>query len=565
MATIFSPASGIVWATCGVLATILALGVGVTVLFLVAIIIYRLFLHPLARVPGPRLASVSNIWHAYYARNGCMLELGKTLHRTYGPVVRVGPNEVWFNSKDAFKEIYSAGSGYEKSDFYLATALNKPALDWRLGLHFPDTLDLLSEFDIKRYRLQRRLIGPVYQTSNMKKFESAIDIVINNAIDHIKALKGAEVDLKEWMHIIAVECLGAVVLSWSPGYIKNKSDGGTSNQGYLGWKRKSVFGLFPIITTAAFFSKSAGRTFSNIWGVTFKTPKDFKPFFTPVYHKTSKRIGAALRKEKEVNTKPSKRKKKQDEQPVDLLTDLIQLHQIRPEFTEPYLRRMAITNFGAGHETMCSALTSVMAMIGSHPDVQAKVADEVLQCGTSDPPDYDTAIRLTYTQASIKEAQRLHPVIGMSLSRKVPAGAGMSVHGHHFLAGTAVGCNPVALHRNSEIFGSDADEFNPDRWLEVDTETRRAMDRYNLTWGGGARTCPGRHLAELVLYKVIPALVREFEVHVTIPPEEEVRYYFMAMLTGVKARFLPRKRWAAMRKSEDFGRDSGPELQRTEE
>ena len=65
-----------------------------------------------------------------------MSTLGRTLHEKYGPVVRVGPNEVWFNSRDAFKAIYSkpefntrirvseltmmagAGSGFEKSDFY---------------------------------------------------------------------------------------------------------------------------------------------------------------------------------------------------------------------------------------------------------------------------------------------------------------------------------------------------------------------------------------------------------------------------------------------------------------
>ena len=69
--------------------------------------VYRLCFHPLSGVPGPRLAGVSNIWHALHARNGRMLHLGKTLHEKYGPVVRVGPNEVWFDSKEAFKSIYS--------------------------------------------------------------------------------------------------------------------------------------------------------------------------------------------------------------------------------------------------------------------------------------------------------------------------------------------------------------------------------------------------------------------------------------------------------------------------
>jgi hypothetical protein len=162
----------------------------------------------------------------------------------------------------------------------VATALNKPTLDWQLNAHFSDTLDLLSEFDVKRYRLQRRLIGPAYLPSNIKKFEAAVDVVIQAAVSELRDLNGAEVDLKEWMHIIAVECLGAVVLTWSPGYIKNRSDGGTSTQSYLGWKRKSVFGLFPAVTKISFISKTFSRFFSNIWGVTFKTPKNFKPFFT---------------------------------------------------------------------------------------------------------------------------------------------------------------------------------------------------------------------------------------------------------------------------------------------
>jgi hypothetical protein len=131
-----------------------------------------------------------------------------------------------------------------------------------------------------RYRLQRRLIGTTYQTPNLKKFEGAIDDVIAKAIAQIKLMQGQEVDLKEWMHIIAVECLGATILSWSPGYIRDKSDGGTSTQGYLGWRRKSVLGLFPFAVVASLLSSDFNRAFSNLWGVTYPTPPKFKPFFT---------------------------------------------------------------------------------------------------------------------------------------------------------------------------------------------------------------------------------------------------------------------------------------------
>ena len=82
------------------------LAVAVAVLPLLTLIVYRLLFHPLARIPGPKLAALSNVWQAHHVRDGRSCELGKTLHLKYGPVVRVGPNEVWFNSEEAFKEIY---------------------------------------------------------------------------------------------------------------------------------------------------------------------------------------------------------------------------------------------------------------------------------------------------------------------------------------------------------------------------------------------------------------------------------------------------------------------------
>lgn len=74
---------------------------------LVARTLYRVKLHPLASVPGPRLAAVTSLWYIYHVRNGQMFNLAKTLHKRYGPAVRVRPNEVWFDSEEAFKVIYS--------------------------------------------------------------------------------------------------------------------------------------------------------------------------------------------------------------------------------------------------------------------------------------------------------------------------------------------------------------------------------------------------------------------------------------------------------------------------
>ncbi|KAF4450262.1 putative dityrosine transporter [Fusarium austroafricanum] len=425
----------------------------------------------------------------------------------------------------AFTLVGGNGSGYEKSDFYLATALSKPHIDWQLNPEFQDNLDLLSERDVRRYRLQRRLIGPVYQISNLIQYEAAIDDVLGRAIAKLKSLKGAQVELNEWMHIIAVEFLGAIILSWSPGMLKNGTDNGSGTHAYHGWRRKSVFGLFPTVAKLEFLHKSIGRLFSTVWGVNFQPPKDFRPFFPDVGKRVSRRVNAATKSKLNKDARQ------------DLLTDLIQLHKTKPEFTELYLRKMAVTNFGAGHETMASTLTSIFSLLGSHKDIQEQVSREIL--GINEPTEYFTAARLRETQSLIKEAKRLYPVISMSLPRKVPTD-GLHLHGYYFPAGTTVGCNPVALHRNPDIFGSDAGIFNPARWLNADPDTARTMERVSLSWGGGSRSCPGRHLAELVVFKAVPALVKEFRIEAVMPPEDESRSYFLSMLTGVKVRFIER-------------------------
>lgn len=159
--------------------------------------------------------------------------------------------------------------------------LSKPDLDWLLRPRLQDTLDLLSERDTKRYALQRRRLGPVYRASAVLKYEGAVDEVLHRAVAWIKALDGEEVDLKEWMHILAVECLGAVVLSWSPGLLAAGSDRGSGEMSYLAWRTKTVFGYFPLMARVNWAERGRwiGRLFAQAWGLRYRHGPNFRPFF----------------------------------------------------------------------------------------------------------------------------------------------------------------------------------------------------------------------------------------------------------------------------------------------
>lgn len=74
---------------------------------------------PLRKVPGPTVSLFTSWilkWHEFHANRTRYVH---QLHESYGPVVRIGPNEVSFVSTEAVKEIYSSGgSGYDKTEFY---------------------------------------------------------------------------------------------------------------------------------------------------------------------------------------------------------------------------------------------------------------------------------------------------------------------------------------------------------------------------------------------------------------------------------------------------------------
>jgi hypothetical protein len=83
------------------------------------VFVYRAFMGPLARIPGPTYSLFTDLWLMTKEFTSQRREYVHELHKHYGPVVRLGPNEVSFTSLEAVKEIYSSGgSGYDKTEFY---------------------------------------------------------------------------------------------------------------------------------------------------------------------------------------------------------------------------------------------------------------------------------------------------------------------------------------------------------------------------------------------------------------------------------------------------------------
>lgn len=80
----------------------------------------------------------------------------------------------------------------------------------------------------------------------------------------------------------------------------------------------------------------------------------------------------------------------------------------------------------------------------------------------------------------MKEALRMHPGVGFPLERIVPA-SGARLCGVDLPAGTIVGMNAWVVHEDTEIFGEDAKDFRPERWIESPPDQLRLMDKHFLS------------------------------------------------------------------------------------
>jgi cytochrome P450 len=120
---------------------------------------------------------------------------------------------------------------------------------------------------------------------------------------------------------------------------------------------------------------------------------------------------------------------------------------------------------------------------------------------------------LPYLSAVIDESLRTHPAAGLPLERITPAG-GIQLSDFFVPGGTNIGCSAWTLHLDKDLWGQDADEWRPERWLEASEGKKAEMKNSMFAFGAGSRTCIGKNISYLEMYKLVPAVLRSFDVGV---------------------------------------------------
>ncbi|KAL9107920.1 MAG: hypothetical protein Q9227_007242 [Pyrenula ochraceoflavens] len=433
------------------------------------------------------------------------------LHQRYGPIVRIGPNEVSFSSPTVAREVLQAGKGFHKTDFY---GVFPP----------PENPDIFTETREAVHAQKKRVASMPYSMKAMQSLtgyvEDTIDLLRRKVNDFAKNPE-KPMDLGDWLHYFAFDVLGEVAFSRKFGFLQAGYDleGAIKTIDDSQWYN-GIVGQVP------FFDRFLRR--NPLW--------QYVPFLST----KNALITRMARSEMEDRSKSGSVKTDR----MDLLGQLMKGHADKPDqFGEGDVFAVAHGAIFAGSDSTASTMQSFMHLVLKHPPVYRRLVTEITSAATSGSlspqVQFAEAQALPYFQACLKEAMRLRPAVGLNITRLVPPG-GATLSGRFFPAGTRVAVNGWVLHRDTSTFGSDAESFRPERWLpspsspppntdnqtsEKEEEARiREMDRHMFQFGGGSHLCIGKNLALLEMNKVLPTLLRDYRFQL-VSPDQEMKWH----------------------------------------
>lgn len=129
----------------------------------------------------------------YRIYSGDSHSVQRRLHEKYGPIIRIGPNEVVTTDPEALKKIYRNQGPLSKTDFY--TVWGAPNIS--------EQVDNFVQTDERKHSNYRRIVNPVYTLSNVLKSEAHINTVSALFLQRLDeyASRNEVMDLGHWLQL----------------------------------------------------------------------------------------------------------------------------------------------------------------------------------------------------------------------------------------------------------------------------------------------------------------------------------------------------------------------------
>ncbi|KAH7066123.1 cytochrome P450 [Paraphoma chrysanthemicola] len=471
--------------------SLLALAV-LPVVYFAIVATYRLFFHPLSKIPGPKLLAITSL--PKDIKNNILGTWYKdvaAIHAQYGRVVRMSPDSVAIDGDPGWDDAYAFRKKGEE-DF-------KRDPNW---FHVDDgkTASLPSIFltDREGHRRQRRVLAHAFSQTAMYEQEPTIKHFVDLFITRLRSLSeaGTPLDIVKWYFNFATfDIIGELTFGESFECL-DKSQ-----------MHPWISMIFQSVQAAEYlrfllaYPLTAVITKRLIGKRVFETRKDQRDF---TIAKTDRRLAQGV---------AGSGKK-------DFMSYVLK-HNDEKGMTREEIWGNSESLIGAGSETTATALSGLMYYLGKNPQVMQILLSEIRTAFDSEEAiTMRSSAALVYTHACIEEALRVFPPVPVTPVRLSP---GDFVGGHYLPKDTKIVVHQWATYRNPENWHRPND-FCPERFLPQDHPFYNAAFAHDnkkcfRPFAYGPTECLGKNLAYAEMRLIMAKFLWNFDA--TGLPENE--------------------------------------------
>ncbi|GAA5837435.1 hypothetical protein JCM5353_007110 [Sporobolomyces roseus] len=214
----------------------------------------------------------------------------------------------------------------------------------------------------------------------------------------------------------------------------------------------------------------------------------------------------------------------------------------KAKMTAEELRGQLTTFLLAGHETTSTSLTWTLWTLSRYPEMQDKLRAEIREARQkakddgNDEIESDDLNALPYLDAVTREILRLESPVSATirhaaqddlipLSKPIQSASDPNATISHISvkAGQTIFIPITAVNHSKEVFGADASEFRPERWIGAEGDKiqgKVGVWGSMLTFLAGPRSCIGYKFALLELKAILATLIDDFDFKLRDPPFE---------------------------------------------
>ncbi|KAL1946289.1 hypothetical protein VTO73DRAFT_15416 [Trametes versicolor] len=477
-------------------------------------------------VPGPSRASFL-LGNALQISGRQSWEFHAAIARKYGPVIKLhwlfGTEALYVFDLLALSHIIKNQEKFDQPSWYVETH------NMMLG---PGLLSVTGD----THRKQRKMLTPVFSAKHLRTVvpifyqvtDKLIQAISNRVPTHSES---TDIDVLAWMSRAALELIGqgGIGYSFDP-LIEDISDAYADAAKYFVVTATSPE-MIPLRQMAPFL-KHLGPSWLLRW-VMEKSPVRLvrrMVQITDVLHERSLEIFRAKRAAIEAGD---------DSDSKDILSIMLRANMAasgEDQLPEDQLLGQMSTIIFAAMDTTSNAMARTLQLLAEHPQVQTKLRREIVDAKVGgNHLDYDQLHALPYLDAVCRETLRLHPVAPMifrqafedtvlPLSHPIRATDGTLLREIAVPRGTNILVSILACNRDKALWGADADEWKPERWLaplpaEVESAAIPGVYSNMMTFSGGARGCIGFTFSQLEMSRstpvnyVRPSMLRQSAIH----------------------------------------------------